>query len=101
MKKNSSVCIIGLGFVGLTLAAIMAKRGFKIYGVEKKKDLVSQYLKDGKTFYDIPYDIIEEYGRVDVEATEHVALEQLKIFNTTFEELFGDETSIADFASVA
>ena len=38
---------------------------------------------------------------MDVEATEHVALEQLKIFNTTFEELFGDETSIADFASVA
>ena len=81
---------------GLSLEVVAEK-----YGVEKKKDLVSQYLKDGKTFYDIPYDIIEEYGRVDVEATEHVALEQLKIFNTTFEELFGDETSIADFASVA
>ena len=81
---------------GLSLEVVAEK-----YGVEKKKDLVSQYLKDGKTFYDIPYDIIEEYGRVDVAATEHVALEQLKIFNTTFEELFGDETSIADFASVA
>ena len=81
---------------GLSLEVVAEK-----YGVEKKKDLVSQYLKDGKTFYDIPYDIIEEYGRVDVEATEHVALEQLKIFNTTFEELFGDETTIADFASVA
>ena len=81
---------------GLSLEVVAEK-----YGVEKKKDLVSQYLKDGKTFYDIPYDIIEEYGRADVEATEHVALEQLKIFNTTFEELFGDETSIADFASVA
>ena len=81
---------------GLSLEVVAEK-----YGVEKKKDLVSQYLKDGKTFYDIPYDIIEEYGRVDVEATEHVALEQLKIFNTTFEELFGDETFIADFASVA
>ena len=81
---------------GLSLEVVAEK-----YGVEKKKDLGSQYLKDGKTFYDIPYDIIEEYGRVDVEATEHVALEQLKIFNTTFEELFGDETSIADFASIA
>ena len=36
MNKNSSVCIIGLGFVGLTLATIMAKKGFKIYGIEKK-----------------------------------------------------------------
>ena len=36
MNKNSSVCIIGLGFVGLTLATIMAKKGFKVYGIEKK-----------------------------------------------------------------
>ena len=81
---------------GLSLEVVAEK-----YGVEKKKDLVAEYLKNGKTFYDIPYNIIEEYGRADVEATEHVALEQLKIFNTTFEELFGDETAIADFASVA
>ena len=81
---------------GLSLQIVAEK-----YGVEKKKDLVSQYLKDGKTFYDIPYNIIEEYGIADVEATEHVALQQLKQFDTTFEELFGDETAIANFASVA
>ena len=81
---------------GLSLQVVAEK-----YGVEKKKDLVSQYLKDGKTFYDIPYNIIEEYGIADVEATEHVALQQLKQFDTTFEELFGDETTIANFASVA
>jgi DNA polymerase I-like protein with 3'-5' exonuclease and polymerase domains len=81
---------------GLSLQVVAEK-----YGVEKKKDLVSQYLKDGKTFYDIPYNIIEEYGIADVEATEHVALQQLKQFDTTFEELFGDETAIANFASVA
>jgi len=81
---------------GLSLQVVAEK-----YGVEKKKDLVSQYLKDGKTFYDIPYNIIEEYGIADVEATEHVALQQLKRFDTTFEELFGDETAIANFASVA
>ena len=74
----------------------------KRYNVtQKETDLVAPYLKDGKTFYDIPYNIIEEYGIADVEATEHVALQQLKQFDTTFEELFGDETAIADFASVA
>ena len=37
IKKNNSACIIGLGFVGLTLSIVMANRGFKIYGVEKNK----------------------------------------------------------------
>jgi DNA polymerase I-like protein with 3'-5' exonuclease and polymerase domains len=59
------------------------------------------YLKDGKTFYDIPYDIIEEYGRSDVEATEQVALKQLEAFGTTFEELFANEETIANSAFVA
>ena len=59
------------------------------------------YLKDGKTFYDIPYDIIEEYGIADVEATERVALAQLEAFGTTFEELFADEETIANSAFVS
>ena len=71
------------------------------YGALKKKSLVDGYLKDGKTFYEIPYDIIEEYGRSDVEATEQVALKQLEAFGTTFEELFGDEETIANTAFVA
>ena len=37
INKNKSICIIGLGFVGLTLATVMANGGFKIYGVEKNK----------------------------------------------------------------
>ena len=34
--KKNSVCVIGLGFVGLTLAAIMSEAGFRVHGVEKK-----------------------------------------------------------------
>ena len=63
----------------------------KRYGVtQKEKDLVAPYLKDGKTFYDIPYDIVKEYGIADVIATEEVALKQLEAFGTTFGELFND-----------
>ena len=50
--------------------------------------MVKPYLDSGHTFYDIPYDIVEEYGKADVEATEHVALQQLSAFGTSFEELF-------------
>ena len=49
-------------------------------------------LKDKKTFYDIPADIVEEYGKADVIATEQVAVKQLEAFGLTFEELY--ETDI-------
>ena len=58
--------------------------------VEKKKDLTKDYLSDGKTFYEIPWDVVREYGEADVESTEQVALGQLKKFDTTFEELFSE-----------
>ena len=67
----------------LGLAAVAEK-----YNVtQKEKDLVAPYLKDGKTFYDIPWEIVEEYGKADVLATEEVALKQLDAFGTTFKEL--------------
>ena len=72
----------------LGLAALAKKYG----GIQKEKDLVQPYLKDGKTFYEIPWGIVEEYGMADVAATEHVALKQLEAFGTTFEELYGKRT---------
>ena len=65
----------------------------KRYNVKQKEvDLITPYLKDKKTFYDIPADIVEEYGKADVVATEQVALKQLEAFGLTFEELY--ETDI-------
>ena len=65
----------------------------KRYNVKQKEvDLIAPYLKDKKTFYDIPVDIVEEYGKADVIATEQVAVKQLEAFGLTFEELY--ETDI-------
>jgi DNA polymerase I-like protein with 3'-5' exonuclease and polymerase domains len=70
----------------LGLAALAEK-----YDVTRKeKDLVEPYLKAGKTFYDIPWEIIEEYGRADVLATEEIALKQLDAYGVTFEEMFDE-----------
>jgi hypothetical protein len=61
----------------------------KRYNVtQKETDLVTPYLKEGKTFYDIPAEIVKEYGIADVVATEEVALKQLEAFGLTFEELY-------------
>ena len=76
----------GVGLLALLL--LLKKYG----GIQKEKDLVHPYLKDGKTFYEIPWEIVEEYGIADVAATEHVALKQLEAFGTTFEELYGKRT---------
>ena len=57
---------------------------------EKKKDLTADYLKSGKTFAEIPWEIVEEYGIADVQSTWEVAFKQLtEKYNTTWEELYG------------
>ena len=39
--RDKSICIIGLGFVGLTLAAVLAKKGFRVHGIERKKEILN------------------------------------------------------------
>lgn len=39
--RDKSICIIGLGFVGLTLAAVLAKKGFRVHGIEKKNKILN------------------------------------------------------------
>ena len=79
-----SIFLHDLGDGELSLDALSEK-----YDVtRKRKDLTQDYLKNGKTFYDIPYEIVEEYGIADVKATEEVAIKQLIAFGTTFEELY-------------
>ena len=50
--KKNSVCVIGLGFVGLTLAAIMSEAGFRVHGVEKKKFIIDKLKKRKSHFYE-------------------------------------------------
>ena len=45
-SKKSSVCVIGLGFVGLTLAAIMSEVGFRVHGIEKKRFIIDNSKKN-------------------------------------------------------
>ncbi len=52
IKKNNFTCIIGLGFVGLTLAITMANRGFKILGVEKNKLILKNLKNKQAHFYE-------------------------------------------------
>jgi UDP-N-acetyl-D-mannosaminuronic acid dehydrogenase len=39
--KKKTVCVIGLGYIGLPTAAILANKGFSVLGVDVKEEVVS------------------------------------------------------------
>lgn len=42
VTAEERVCVVGLGFVGLTLAVVLAESGFRVCGVEIRDDVLSQ-----------------------------------------------------------
>ena len=48
--RDSRVCVIGLGYVGLTLATVMAGAGFNVIGIERRQDLL-EMLNCGKPHF--------------------------------------------------
>jgi nucleotide sugar dehydrogenase len=50
---DRKVCILGLGYVGLTLAAVMADVGFSVTGVEIRPDIL-ELLRSGKASFHEP-----------------------------------------------
>lgn len=51
--NNRTVCVIGLGYVGLPTAAVIAKAGFKVLGVDTNKDVVES-IKAGRAHISEP-----------------------------------------------
>ena len=40
--KNSKICIIGLGYVGLPLAHAFSKKGYSVIGYDRNNDRVNE-----------------------------------------------------------
>jgi UDP-N-acetyl-D-mannosaminuronic acid dehydrogenase len=47
---DQNICILGLGYVGLTLAVAMADAGFRVHGIERREDVVA-LLKGGRAHF--------------------------------------------------
>lgn len=47
-----NVCIVGLGYVGLTLAVVLAQKKFKVFGIEKNAKLVDQLNRGQPHFHE-------------------------------------------------
>ena len=50
--KDQKVCIIGLGYVGLTLALSMAEVGFVVQGVEVRDEVIDSLNSFRAHFYE-------------------------------------------------
>lgn len=50
--KDKKVCVMGLGFVGLTLAVTLADIGYDVYGVELREDVVKLLKKGMPHFFE-------------------------------------------------
>ena len=36
----TSICVVGLGYIGLPTAALLASRGYRVYGVDVRPEIV-------------------------------------------------------------
>lgn len=75
--KNKKICVIGMGYVGLTLALAFSDLGFKVVGVENREKVLSQLRQGRAHFYEAGLEEIlhRELGKgfrfvIDLEETE-------------------------------
>lgn len=50
--RDRNVCVMGLGYVGLTLAVVMADIGFRIHGIEIRENVVRGLLQGEPHFHE-------------------------------------------------
>lgn len=63
--KIRSVCVIGMGFIGTTLAAVLAEAGFEVFGIERDTKKLEQLKKGKPHFYEKGLEevLLEKTGR--------------------------------------
>lgn len=49
---KQKIAVMGMGYVGLTLAVVLAKNGFKVYGIEINKEIVENLKKGIPHFHE-------------------------------------------------
>jgi len=50
--KDKTICVLGLGYVGLTLAVAMADRGFRVHGIEVRQEVLDKLHRGEAHFWE-------------------------------------------------
>ena len=70
-KKDYKICIVGLGYVGLPLAARFALKGFNVIGFDTKKERVNQLINNIDVNDDISHKNLEILSK-NAKLTTHI-----------------------------
>jgi UDP-N-acetyl-D-mannosaminuronic acid dehydrogenase len=62
LEKDNIVCIMGMGYVGLTLGAVMANKGFQVHGVEIDPATLGVISQGKAHFYEVNLDALIRRG---------------------------------------
>ncbi|MFH1850452.1 MAG: nucleotide sugar dehydrogenase [archaeon] len=56
--RFSKICIVGMGYVGLTLSVVLAEKGYKVHGMEINKDVAAQLNRGKPHFHENRLDVL-------------------------------------------
>lgn len=72
MSNDEKICVLGMGFIGLTLAATLAEAGFQVLGIDIVPEVIKSLKKKEFYFFEPGLsDLIKEYGGKNLQfATE-------------------------------
>jgi UDP-N-acetyl-D-mannosaminuronic acid dehydrogenase len=62
MHEDNRICILGLGYVGLTLAAAMSDRGFDVQGIEINRSILEKLQTGSSHFFEQGLDRVLQRG---------------------------------------
>lgn len=60
--QDSTICVIGLGYVGLTLAVTLVDVGFQVYGVELRESVLGPLKKGTAHFFEPGLESLIQHG---------------------------------------
>lgn len=72
-KKTPGVCILGLGYIGLPTASLLATKGFRVHGVDVNDALIQDLRHEKCAIYEPDLDVLVksalQSGRLEVSGT--------------------------------
>ncbi len=73
MKSKDKVCVLGMGFIGLTLATTLAEAGAEVLGVDISKGVIDSLSKNKSYFYEPGLTkSVKKYGGRNLTFASHI-----------------------------
>ncbi len=71
--QNKKITILGVGYVGLTLALVLAERGFKVNGYDRNSDLIRQLQQKEAPFFENGIEqLLEKHSQNNINFTTDI-----------------------------